>query len=151
MATINQLPLLDQASSGDQVAVYSSANGDARRMPVSALLEYFQENMASLSPIATVYAPLTGFNIAVLAPTSAMQWVVLQPAGTLAAGTITLPLSTQTIDGTELLVTTTTQITSFTLALNGASFAYGAPTTLAANGFFKMRFLKSMNNWYRIS
>jgi hypothetical protein len=53
-------------------------------------------------------------------------------------------------DGTQLLVTTTQIITAFTLALNGAAAAFGAPTTLAANAFFTMRFYQATNSWYRI-
>jgi len=77
--------------------------------------------------------------------------MLIQPAGTLAAGTITLPLNTQTPDGMEVLITTTQQITAFTLALNGASASYGDPTTLAAEDFFRMRFVQSTNSWYRIA
>jgi hypothetical protein len=69
----------------------------------------------------------------------------------LATGTITLPLNTSTPDGTEILVTTTQQITTFTLALNGAAAAFGDPTTLAAEDFFRMRFYQATNSWYRIA
>ena len=53
-------------------------------------------------------------------------------------------------DGTEVLVTSTQIITTFTLAANGASNTYGAPTTMAANAFFRMRFHLATNSWYRI-
>lgn len=151
MPTINQLPLLAQVSPGDQVPVYSPNNGDARRLPVSALLQYFQQTFASPTLATNVYTPGTGFNVAVPTPVAAQQWMLIQPAGTLALGTITLPLNTQTPDGTEVLVTTTQQITGFTLALNGATAAYGAPSTLAAGGFFRMRFVQATNSWYRIA
>jgi hypothetical protein len=151
MPTINQLPLLGQVSPGDQVPVYSPNNGDARRLPVSALLQYFQQTFASPTLATNVYTPGTGFNVAVPTPIAAQQWMLIQPAGTLALGTITLPLNTQTPDGTEVLVTTTQQITGFTLALNGATAAYGAPSTLAAEDFFRMRFVQSTNSWYRIA
>ena len=151
MPTINQLPLLAQVSPGDQVPVYSPNNGDARRLPVSSLLQYFQQTFASPTLATNVYTPGTGFNVAVPTPVAAQQWMLIQPAGTLALGTITLPLNTQTPDGTEVLVTTTQQITGFTLALNGATAAYGAPSTLAAEDFFRMRFVQSTNSWYRIS
>ena len=151
MPTINQLPLLAQVSPGDQVPVYSPNNGDARRLPVSALLQYFQQTFASPTLATNVYTPGTGFNVAVPTPVAAQQWMLIQPAGTLALGTITLPLNTQTPDGTEVLVTTTQQITGFTLALNGATAAYGAPSTLAAEDFFRMRFLQATNSWYRIA
>lgn len=151
MPTINQLPLLGQVSPGDQVPVYSPNNGDARRLPVSALLRYFQQTFASPTLATNVYTPGTGFNVAVPSPVAAQQWMLIQPAGTLATGTVTLPLNTQTPDGTEVLVTTTQEITDFTLALNGATAAYGAPTKLLAKDFFRVRFVQSTNSWYRIA
>lgn len=151
MPTINQLPLLAQVSPGDQVPVYSPNNGDARRLPVSSLLAYFQQTFASPTLATNVYTPGTGFNVAVPTPVAAQQWMLIQPAGTLALGTITMPLNTQTPDGTEVLVTTTQQITGFTLAPNGAANVYGAPSTLAAEDFFRMRFVQSTNSWYRIA
>jgi hypothetical protein len=60
-------------------------------------------------------------------------------------------LNTQTPDGTEVLVTTTQQITTFTLAANGAAQLYGAPTTLAAQDNFRVRFVQATNSWYRIA
>jgi hypothetical protein len=151
MPYINQLPLLMVASPGDQIPVYTPNNGDARRLPIGALLQFFQQNFASPTLATNIFTPGTGFNIAVPTPVNAQQWMLIQPAGTLASGTVTLPLNTQTPDGTEVLVTTTQIITSFTLALNGAANAYGAPTTLAANASFRMRFVQSTNSWYRIA
>jgi len=151
MPQIYQLPLLAQVSPGDQVPIYSPNNGDARRLPISALLAYFQQTFASPTLATNVYTPGTGFNLAVPTPVSQQQWMLIQPAGTLATGTVTLPLNTQTPDGTEVLITTTQQITAFTLALNGAAAAYGDPTTLAAEDFFRMRFVQATNSWYRIA
>ena len=151
MATINQLPLLDQPNSGDQIPVWSPNNGDSRRLPLSALLAYFQQQFASPTLATNLYTPATGFNIAAPTPVAQQQWILLQPAGTLAAGTVTLPLNTSTPDGTEVLITTTQQITAFTLGLNGAAAAYGDPTTLAAEDFFRMRFYQATNSWYRIA
>lgn len=150
MAQINQLPLMSNISSGEQLPVYSPNNGDARRVSIGTLLDYFEQTFASPSIATNFYTPGTGFNIAVPTPVS-QQWILIQPAGTLATGTVTLPLNTQTPDGTEILVTTTQIITAFTLAINGATAAYGAPTTLAANEYFRMRFVQSTNSWYRIA
>jgi hypothetical protein len=151
MPQINQLPLLAQVSPGDQIPVYVPNNGDARRLPISQLLQYFQQTFASPTLATNVYTPGTGFNIAVPTPVADQQWMLIQPAGTLALGTVTLPLNTQTPDGTEVLVTTTQQITGFTLAINNASASYGAPTTLSATDFFRMRFVQATNSWYRIA
>jgi len=150
MPYINQLPLLVQASPGDQIPVYTPNNGDARRLPISALLQYFQQTFASPTLATNIYTPGTGFNQAVPTPVAQQQWMLIQPAGTLASGTITLPLDTGTPDGTEVLVTTTQEITAFTLAPNGAANVYGAPTTLLAEEFFRMRYVQATNSWYRI-
>jgi hypothetical protein len=149
MPTINQLPFLANVNAGDQIPVYSPNNGDARRLPISQLLTYFEQTFASPDLATNIYTPSTGFNITVPTPT-APQWMLIQPAGTLATGTVTLPLNTQTPSGTEVLITTTQIITAFTLAANGAANVYGAPTALTANQFFKMRYVQATNSWYRI-
>jgi hypothetical protein len=151
MPQINQLPLLAQVSPGDQIPVYVPNNGDARRLPISQLLQYFQQTFASPTLATNIYTPGTGFNITVPTPVADQQWMLIQPAGTLATGTVTLPLNTQTPDGTEVLVTTTQQITAFTLGANGASQLYGAPATLSAQDFFRVRFVQATNSWYRIA
>jgi hypothetical protein len=151
MPYINQLPLLMVASPGDQIPVYTPNNGDARRLPIGALLDYFQKTFASPTLATTIVTPGTGFNVAVPTPVSQQQWMLIQPAGTLASGTVTLPLNTQTPDGTEVLVTTTQQITAFTLAPNGAAQLYGVPTTLAAQDNFRVRFVQATNSWYKIA
>jgi len=150
MPQINQLPLQTQVTGGDQFPIYAPSTGDARRLPVSALLAYFQEQFAAPTVATNIYVPTTGFSIAAPTPVSEQQWMLLQPAGTLASGTITLPLNTATPDGTEVLITSTQIVTSFTLSLNGASAANGAPTALTANGFYRMRFVQAQNSWYRI-
>ena len=150
MPTINQLTGLSQVSGGDLLPIYVPNNGDARKVSVSQLLAYFQTVFAAPTVSTNLYTPGAGFNVTVPTPVSEQQWMLLQPAGTLATGTITLPLNTGTPDGTQLLVTTTQIITAFTLALNGAAAAFGAPTTLAANAFFTMRFYQATNSWYRI-
>ena len=151
MPYINQLPLLAVASPGDQIPVYTPNNGDARRLPIGALLAYFQQTFASPTLATNVYTPGTGFNLPVPTPVAQQQWMLIQPAGTLATGAVTLPLNTSTPDGTEVLITTTQQITAFTLNANGATQLYGDPTTMAAEDFFRMRFVQATNSWYRIA
>tara|TARA_R110002126_G_scaffold23972_1_gene83643 strand:+ start:1973 stop:2428 length:456 start_codon:yes stop_codon:yes gene_type:complete len=151
MPTINQLSGISQVSGGDLLPVYVSNNGDARKVSITQLLQYFQTAFAAPTVSTNLYTPATGFNVTVPTPVSEQQWMILQPAGTLATGTITLPLNTGVPDGTQVLVTTTQIITAFTLALNGAAAAFGAPTTLAANAFFTMRFYQATNSWYRVA
>jgi hypothetical protein len=150
MPTINQLPLLSQVSAGDQLAVYTPNNGDARRLPVSGLLAYFQQSFASPDLSVNLYVPGSGANISVPTPVSEQQWMLLQPAGPLAALTITFPLNTGVPDGTEILITTTQTITALTLAINGATAIYGGVAALPAGGAIRYRFYQSTNSWYSV-
>jgi hypothetical protein len=151
MPTINQLPVLNTISSGDQLPVYSPNNGDARRTSIGSLLTFFQQSFASPTLATNLFTPGTGFNIAVPTPVAQQQWMLLQPASTLATGTITLPLNTQTPDGTEILITSTQSITAFAIALNNASAIFGNVTTLQAGTAIRFRFYQATNSWYNIT
>jgi hypothetical protein len=151
MPTINQLSPISQVSGGDQLPIYVPNNGDARRVSVTQLLQYFQQTFASPTLATNLYVPGTGFNITVPTPVSNDQWMLLQPAGTLATGTITLPLNTGVPDGTTVLITTTQEITSLTIALNGATAIFGGVTSLAAGTATAIRFYQATNSWYQIN
>ena len=151
MPTINQLPVLSTISSGDQLPVYSPNNGDARRTSIGSLLTFFQQSFASPTLAVNLYVPSAGFNITVPTPVSNDQWMLLQPAGTLASGTITLPLNTGVPDGTTVLITTTQEITSLTIALNGATALYGGVSFLGAGTATAIRFYQPTNSWYQIN
>jgi|688.fasta_scaffold17901_7 hypothetical protein len=151
MPTINQLPVLSTISSGDQLPVYSPNNGDARRTSIGSLLTFFQQSFASPTLSVNLYVPGSGFNITVPTPVSNDQWMLLQPASTLATGTITLPLNTGVPDGTTVLITSTQEITSLTIALNGASAIYGGVSFLGAGSATAIRFYQPTNSWYQIN
>jgi len=151
MPQINQLPVLSTISSGDQLPVYSPNNGDARRTSIGSLLTFFQQSFASPTLSVNLYVPGSGFNITVPTPVSNDQWMLLQPAGTLATGTITLPLNTGVPDGTTVLITTTQEITSLTIALNGATAIYGGISFLGAGSATAIRFYQPTNSWYQIN
>lgn len=151
MPTINQLAGLSQVSGGDQLPIYVPNNGDARKVSVNQLLQYFQQTFAAPTVATNLYTPGTGFNITVPTPTSEQQWMLLQPASALASGTITLPLNTGVPDGTQILITTTQQILSFTLALNGAAAGFGFPSSLDSGAGITVRYYQATNSWYNIS
>lgn len=151
MPTINQLPVLSTISSGDQLPVYSPNNGDARRTSIGSLLTFFQQSFASPTLSVNLYVPSAGFNITVPTPVSNDQWMLIQPASTLASGTITLPLNTGVPDGTSVLITTTQEITSLTIALNGATAIYGGVSFLGAGTATAIRFYQPTNSWYQIN
>lgn len=147
MATIDELTAIDTLSAGDQLPIYSNANGDTRRTSMTAVTTYLQSALSFASTtIANQFAsPLTGTTVVV---TTANSWLVLTPAGTIAALTLTLP--TDRIDGEEVIVNSTQIITALTVGGAGTTVV-GAPTTLATvNSFFRMRYNNTLAAWYRI-
>lgn len=150
MPTINELSSLDTLSSGDQIVLWNTNNGGSRKASLNTLLSFFQQNFSAPTVAVNTYVPATGFNLTVPTPVSQTQWMLLQPVSTLATGTITLPLNTGVADGTSVLVTSTQTVSSLSVASNGATAVYGAPSSLSATAPFTLRFNRSLNSWYRV-
>lgn len=149
MPTINQLSQIDTLSSADQVPVYAAANGDARKASVNQFVEFIQGELVVQDDKTTQYsAPsATGFSVSV--QPSGSTWLLLTPTGGFAAGTIVMPAVASAADRQELLVNCTQAVTTLTVSGNGATVT-GAPTTLAANAFFRLRFDLPSQVWYRV-
>lgn len=150
MPTINQLSAADSLSDGDLLPVYSQSNGDARKAALSLLATYLAGKIAVSDNKSTQYASpnATGFNVQ-LNNSGVSTWLILTPLAAYAAGTLTLPAVANCVDKQEILVNTTQAITALTVAGNGAT-VNGAPTTLAANGYFRLRFDAVLDVWYRV-
>lgn len=151
---INQLALVDVINGGDQLVIWSPMQGDTRRTSITALLEYIQENITTDDSFITQYeAPsATAFSVEVEAGENGTQnaWLVLTPTGTFANGEIVLPAASGSEHhGQEIVVNCTQIVTTLAVDGNGATVT-GAPTTLAANAFFRLRFDGVTNTWYRI-
>lgn len=150
MPYINQLPALDQLSGGDQLPVYSPVNGDARRVSITALLDFFRGNFADPDYLTIINAPTnSGFNLQLGAQTQSL-FLILNPSGAFAAGTITLPPVASCFDGQEILVASSQSIAALTVAGNGATLV-GTPGALGLGGFFTIRFNALQGTWYTLS
>lgn len=150
MPTINQLPALDQLSGGDQLPVYSPVNGDARRVSITSLIEFFQANFADPDYLTIINAPTnSGFNLQLSAQTQSL-FLILNPSGAFAAGTITLPPVASCFDGQEILVASSQSIAALTVNGNGATLI-GTPGALGIGGFFTIRFNRLQSTWYTLS
>lgn len=141
----------DAIDLGDLFTVFKLEDADYRAATTAALLAFLQANLVFPGGYTVQYSSPsnTGFTVAINAATGNMH-LLLTPLAAYAAGTLTLPAASGMADGVILVITCTQAITTLTLALNGATGAVGAPTTLAANAFFTMKFDKPSNNWYRI-
>jgi hypothetical protein len=60
-------------------------------------------------------------------------------------------LNTGVPDGTTVLITSTQEITSLTIALNGATALYGGVSFLGAGTATAIRFYQPTNSWYQIT
>lgn len=150
MPTINQLSAVDQVVSSDQVPIYSSEQGDARKASMATLLAFFSGQITANDDKVTQYAApsATAFDIQVNNDSDSI-WLILTPTAGFAAGTITLPAVANCVDRQEVLVNCTQAVTTLTVAGNGGTVT-GAPTTLAANAYFRLRFDAVTKTWYRV-
>lgn len=150
MTAINQLNAADQLSGSDLLPLYSQANGDARKISLTNFLNWLEsQQIATQDNKITQYAaPLTASTV-LLTDTQNSVWLILTPAGTIAALTLKLPLVANCIDRQEILVNSTQIVTALTIDANGSS-VIGAPTALTANGFFRLRWDAVMKTWYRV-
>jgi hypothetical protein len=150
---INELSVVDALSGADNFPLYDASNGDARRVSLSTLLAYMQANITPVGSLETQYsAPsATGFSVTILPSTAGGSvHLILTPVAGYAAGTIVLPLSTGLVDKQEVMVNCTQSVASLTVSGNGAGAVTGAPTSLAANGFFRMKYDAALSSWYRV-
>lgn len=148
MSSPSQLSTAQSLNSSDQIIFYSTINGSTRKASLATLLAWFEANFASPDYVTQYASPnVNGTNVQV-ASTTAPTWLIVTPTGPFAAMTITLPAAAQIADGTELLVFCSQAIAALTIALNGASAKYGAPTALTANSSFKLRYNAAATSWY---
>ncbi len=147
MTTINQLSTISTLTSGDKLVVWSNDNGDSRKASLSALMDFIESNFASPTFTTIIAAPtLSGFNYQ-MTPYTTDVWLILNPTGVFAAGTITLPATADCFDGQTIIVASSQLITALTLAGNGSTLV-GAPTTIGVGGFFQLRFNALQATWY---
>jgi hypothetical protein len=157
MSRIIDLTAVDSLAAADNLPLYSSANGDARRASLTTLLEFVGDNLtASGSSFATQYsapaaaATVTIGSSATDADGSENVHLILTPAGTLATLTLKLPAVADLVDKQEILVNCTQIITTLSWDANGAGDIVGEPTTLAANAFLRLKYDAVTTNWYRV-
>jgi hypothetical protein len=145
MSNINQLSTINTLQGGDLMPVWSTNNGDTRKASMTTLSTYMQSALSLPGALATQYsAPsVSGFSVTVSAGDT---WLLLTPTGTLAVGAIVLP--TGAADKSIVSVNCTQIVT--TLSVTSGNTVTGAPTTLAANGFFTMRYDAATAAWYRV-
>lgn len=89
--------------------------------------------------------PVSGFNYTV---TLGTQVVLLDPATTLASGTVTLPAAPS--DGMVVTINTTQEITSFTVAANTGQSISASPTLFLQDYSVAYIYKESTTTWYTV-
>lgn len=148
MTTTNMLLRLQDSelSGSDLIRLYAQKYGGDQALSLAVLTEYLNDALTFGDTLTTQYeAPTaTGFSVTVSAANS---WLVLTPVAGYATGTIVLPTGTQ---GLEVLVNCTQAVTALTVTPATGESVVGAPTGLAANDFFRLRFDSVLSRWYRV-
>lgn len=150
---IKNLPTVTTLSAADLVALFSASGGIDASATLQTLLEWLQDELTAANDIASQYSSpsAAGFNVTV-APLVAggNVFLLLTPLAGYATGTVTLPDVAAAAHGQEVVVHCTQTVTTLTVAGNGATSVSGAPTTLSAGSFFRLRFDGVQKSWYRI-
>lgn len=149
MASIDRLNQADIAAA-DSLPFYSATAGADRRTSLTQLASILATLLNTGGGPSQQYAApnATGFSVTVAPLTDgAWVWLLLTPLAGYAAGTVVLPATP--VDRQEVLVTSTQSITTLTVSGNGKT-VNGAPSTLAANAFFRLKYDGVNQSWYRI-
>lgn len=141
----------DALGVGDQFVLYKGNCTDFRSIPQDVIMEWILSNLPDNKPIAAViqlFNPNADFNVLVDNNISG-TYLVINPSVQITNGIITLPPMLNITDGQEVFVTSSKQITNLTISGNGAALI-GMPITIGLSGFFKLRFDKTSQTWYRV-
>jgi hypothetical protein len=146
--SISNLTRSDTFDASTLIAV--SQNGQDYSVLPAPMATYLESLVtATSSPNIQYSAPsATGFTVTITDASDSV-WLVLTPLAGYAAGTITLPAVGNSVSNQEVLVNCTQAVTALTVSGNGATVA-GAPTALAANAFFRLKFEPVLKTWYRV-
>ncbi|WP_049083236.1 hypothetical protein [Acinetobacter nosocomialis] len=147
----NRLNETDALGVGDQFVLYKGNCTDFRSVPQDVVLEWILSNIPVIKPVSAIIQPFNpnaDFTIAI-ENNAVGTYLVMNPSVSITNGTITLPPMAELTDGQELLVTSSQQIENLTIAGNGAALI-GNPNTIAATGFFKLKFDLLSQTWYRV-
>ena len=153
---INQLSFIDQLTAGDSIVLYDTNNGRSARTSINVLTEYMQTTLDFGDKIPQYVSQYstpssTSFDIQIGLGTDGTSnyHLILTPTGAFADGAITLPAVASVVDKQLVMFNTTQAVTAFTVNGNGANVT-GAPTTLAANDYFTLKYDIFTATWYRV-
>lgn len=144
-APIFKLSSIGSLDLSDLLPVGDTSNYDARKVSLAVLRDFLQENLDFTGQSLTRQSAApsaTGFSVTII---EGNTWLILTPVAGYAAGEIVLPAG---VDQEEVTINCTQAVT--TLTVTSTSTVTGAPTTLATNDFFTLKYDQINDTWYRI-
>lgn len=143
--TYEQYPLGGATTGAETFAADTNLSGG--RNPQTAKYTFQQLGLGAMQ----YAAPLTGATVAVAAGTTNL---VLDPAGTIATLTLTLPAATALQDGQILRISSSQTVTALTVTPGSGTTVSNTPTaiTISATGPYGYEFVYRAANtkWYRV-
>ena len=143
------------AQLSDRLKYCSSNNNDERSTSFSQINELFNDTNGSLfvsKMVSQQEVPANGGSTQIT-DSDQNTHLIARPAATIASHTFVFPISSgsspSTVDGQEIVVTTSNDISSVTFDGNGAT-VQGAPATMTADSFNRWRFDADFTQWIRI-
>lgn len=139
----------DRIGPCDSVVIWSGDNGDFRGVPLDVLKEAIKPEQGNQSSLLVQhFNPNANFTLNI-DNHEVGTYLVLNPSTSITTGSIKLPERYEVTEGQVVLVACSQQVTNFSVDGNNA-LVIGAPNALAANGFFKLKYDKLSNTWYRV-
>lgn len=94
----------------------------------------------------TSYSYQQPVNLFSITPAAGVGRLILDPAGTLAAGTVIMPASP--VDGQILVITSSQIVTTLTLSANGGQSILGAVPAIALGGRIECQYRTASTTWF---
>jgi len=144
---INKLPIALQVTAADMLALFSASYGGDTQVSVATLVAFIDSLAPDAREVTQYAAPAgSGFTAQVLdADDNQDVFYQLTPGGAYAVGGLLLPPAPW--NGMRVNVHCSQAVTTFSVT---GGTTHGAPTTLAANSFFTLRYdAASGGGWWR--
>lgn len=141
----------DKLETSDQFVVWKGSCTDYRVIPLDIVIQAILDKLPKpefITPVIQRLNPNNNFTVNVESNESG-TYLVMNPSIAIDSGWIILPELNSLVDGQELLVSCTEQVTNLTIDGNGAALV-GEPNSMGATGFFKLKFIQLAQTWYRV-
>lgn len=143
-----RLNITDRIGPNDSVVLWSANNQDYRGLAIDVLKEVIKDKSNQSALLIQHFNPNADFTLNI-ENHEVGTYLILNPSVSITTGSIKLPERYVVTDGQVVLVTCSQQVDNFSIDGNNAH-VIGAPNALAANGFFKLKYDKLSNTWYRV-